>query len=345
MPSRPRIAASTAPPPSGRRRRGLFLLVGIGIGLLLNLLAALPLSSWPWRGSVPGLADAPPDLLMLMTGGMFGGLAGLALFAGLRPRSARRFQREEEIEAATDLPVLARLPELAGGDALDAPLRNLSSAYANGLRALHAKLRATSPPDTPLTVAIASAEAGEGRSTLAAGLGRLLASEGHRVLLIDCDWRHPDQHHLFRVPHDGGLTRLLENRSHLLDEVIHTDPLSGLDFVTTGRDGRLGARMLLSDPMQQTLAACTRYYELVILDLPPVLAAGEVLLLSRLVDRILFVVRWNHITRSRAMAALTRLRKARGRVAGIALTRVAETPLTGRSDPRFGAVQHPATTE
>lgn len=288
------------------------------------------------------VTDPPTDLLILAAG-----LLGCIAVACILHRSARRrFQHPEQIEAATDLTVLTSLPELADGDAtLNHALREPSGPYAQALRTLHMRLVATSQHGTPLTVAITSTTTGEGRSILAASLGRLLAREGRRVLLIDCDWHHPDQHNLFKVSHDGGLTRLLEQRPHLLDDAIHTDPLSGLDFITTGRGGRLGARMLLSDHMRQTLAACTRCYELVILDLPPVQAARDVLLLARLVDRILFVIRWNHVGHGPAMAAMTRLRKARGRVAGIALTRMKAPQQMDDPTSRFDAAQHQPTTE
>lgn len=348
MPTRPPSSLPAQPPSSRWRWRLSIVLAGI-LGSLVIDLGITTLLSPEWTRLMETFSramsgvPAPPLVLAV---GILAGLGGFALRSAIRRRVTRRFQRAEEIEAATDLTVLTGLPELPDGDAaLHRALRHPSGSFAQALRTLHAGLLATSPPDVPLTVAITSTTPGEGRSTLAAGLGRLLASEGHRVLLIDCDWRHPDQHHLFRVPHDGGLTRLLEKQSHLLDDAIHTDPLSGLDFITTGRGGRLGARMLLSGHMRQTLAACSRCYELVILDLPPVQAAGEVLLLARLADRILFVVRWNHVASSRAMAALTRLRKARGRVAGIVLTRMTTDQPPCDQPRQFGAAQHRATTE
>lgn len=277
-----------------------------------------------WASLLSGLSVG---LWLGVAAGLIGGvaalLAGLLLFRrwGYPPAD---FQRTEEIEAATDLTVLASLPELPDGDAaLTQMLRDPGSALAVRLRGLYGQVLATCPAGPPLTLAIASAEAAEGRSLLAALLGRLLASQGHRVLLIDADWRHPDQHRLFPMAAAPGLAELLGRRAPGLDEVVRTDPVSGLDLITTG-SGRIGARRLLSAPMQRLLADLSGSYELVLMDLPPVLAATDMLLLSRMVDRILFAIRWRHTRRSRTMGALTRLRKARGQVAGIVLTRVGE---------------------
>ncbi|MFV3129078.1 CpsD/CapB family tyrosine-protein kinase [Niveispirillum sp. KHB5.9] len=286
---------------SGRLR-----LPGITVIALLSGLGA-----GMWLGVAVGVA-----------GGVAVLLAGLVL--SRTPRGPRDFQRPDEIEAATDLTVMASLPELLDADAaMVQVLRDPASPLAGSLRTLYTTLLATSPAGPPLTVALGSAEAGEGRSLLAATLGRLLASRGHRVLLIDADWRHPDQHRLFQVPNLQGLAELLAPRPPGLDEVVRTDPVSGLDLIPAGT-GRLGARRLLSNPMKRLLSDLTGSYELVLIDLPPVLAATDVLLLSRIVDRILFAIRWKHTRRGRAMGALARLRKVRGQVAGIVLTRVGE---------------------
>lgn len=256
--------------------------------------------------------------------GLLGGLAvlGAGLLLSRRRRPPPHFKGSDDIEATTDLTVLAALPELPdAGQALAEVLREPDGTFGTRLRALHAQLLATSTGGGPLTVALTSAEAGEGRSLLVAMLGRFLASQGHRVLLIDADWRHPAQHLLFQTPIMPGLAELLAPHPPGLDEAVRSDPVSGLDLITAG-GGRLSARKLLGQPMKRLLANLSDGYELVLLDLPPVLAATDMLLLSRMVDRILFAIRWQHTRRSRAMGALARLRKARGSVAGIVLTRM-----------------------
>ncbi|MBP7339010.1 CpsD/CapB family tyrosine-protein kinase [Niveispirillum sp.] len=254
-------------------------------------------------------------------------LAGFAvLIAGLfltcQGRNARNFNNTDDVEAATDLTVLAELPEFTDTpDALAQVLRGPDGDIAARLQALHRHLLATSADSSPMRVAITSAESGEGRSLMAAMLGRFLASRGHRVLLIDADWCDPVQHLHFHIPSAPGLADLLSRQPPGLDEVVRTDPVSGLDLITTGT-GKLSARKLLGEPMQRLLADLSDSYELVLLDLPPIMVAADTLLLSRIVHRLLFVVRWRHTRRNRAMGALARLRKARGTVSGIVLTRV-----------------------
>jgi len=270
----------------------------------------------------PRTADYPPVSAILMAGaaaGVLAGLAGIVLFDS-RPRL---FTRSEELESASGLPVLTMVPELDdGGTALANVLRDPGSPFSESLRKLYRKLHSQRWNQAPKVIAISSAMPGEGRSTLAAALGRLLASEGGRVLLVDCDWRHPELHTLFRLSNDTGLTSLLLDPHIALDDVIHTDALSGLDIITAGRRNRQAVHKLISEPMRKILSALAAGYDLVLLDMPPVLAADESLLLSGLVDKLIFTVRWHHTPRGKATDAMDKILAARGDVLGTVFTRV-----------------------
>ncbi len=261
-------------------------------------------------------------MTILGAGAVAGVLVGLLAIV-LVDSKPRQFSRAEEVESASGLPVLAVVPQIADGAAAIANvLRDPGSAYAESLRKLYGKLHSQRWTQAPKVIAISSAMPGEGRSTLAASLGRLLASEGGRVLLVDCDWRHPELHTLFRLSNDTGLTSLLLDPHIAIDDVIHTDALSGLDIITAGRRNRQAVHKLISDPMKQILATLATGYDLVLLDTPPVLAADESLLLSGLVDKLIFAVRWRHTLRSRATDAMDKILAARGDVLGVVFTRV-----------------------
>lgn len=270
----------------------------------------------------PREASYPPSMTILgagAAGGVLLGLLSLVLF----DRKPGQFSRAEEVESASGLPVLAVVPQLDDGSAAIANvLRDPLSPYADSLRKLYGKLHSERWTQAPKVVAVSSALPGEGRSTLAASLGRLLASEGGRVLLVDCDWRHPELHNLFRLSNDTGLTSLLLDPHIALDDVIHTDALSGLDIITAGRRNRQAIHKLISEPMKKILATLATGYDLVLLDMPPVLAADESLLLSGLVDKVVFALRWRHTQRSRATEAIDKILAARGDVMGVVFTRV-----------------------
>jgi capsular exopolysaccharide synthesis family protein len=175
---------------------------------------------------------------------------------------------------------------------------------------------------TPKTVLFSSATPGEGKSVLAASLGRMVASQGRRVLLIDADWRAPNLHRLFRCSNRGGLAALLANDTLVLDDIIKRDEVSGADIITAGNLDPKAAHRLTSQRMQVILETFARNYDLVIIDSPPVLVAADVLSLCRQVDKVVYAVRWGKTRREVAFDGLKQIIEARGQVAGVVLSRV-----------------------
>jgi capsular exopolysaccharide synthesis family protein len=176
--------------------------------------------------------------------------------------------------------------------------------------------------EAPKTVMFCSATPQEGKSVLIASLGRLLASNGKRVLLIDCDWRSPSLHRQFRLSNKGGLATLLTDNTVNLEDCIKRDSLSGLDVVTAGFWDSKDLPALTSERMRQLLEAFSKNYDLVLLDAAPILVGAEVLMLSRMVEKVMFVVRWGHTRRDAVFEALRQLVDARGDLAGLVLSRV-----------------------
>jgi protein-tyrosine kinase len=65
----------------------------------------------------------------------------------------------------------------------------------------------------PNTLAVTSADIGDGKSYFAANLAVVFAQLGARTLLIDADMRTPTQHNLFKVENTVGLSGMLSGRS------------------------------------------------------------------------------------------------------------------------------------
>ncbi|HYC63227.1 MAG TPA: exopolysaccharide transport family protein, partial [Reyranellaceae bacterium] len=180
------------------------------------------------------LPSYPPKALLVMLGAVGGFLMGAA-FALLREGSDRTFRRAEQIEERTGLPVIALVPQVAGRTppAMQV-LRQPTSAYGEALRRLHIGVELSESDHSPKTLLFSSAAPSEGKSVMVASLGRLLASNGKRILLIDCDWRLPRLHQIFRCSNRDGLASLLSDEEAVLNSAVHHDSLSGLDVLPAG---------------------------------------------------------------------------------------------------------------
>jgi len=263
----------------------------------------------------------PKSLIMLLSacGGLFIG----ALAALMRESADHTFRRSDEIEQATGLPVIAMVPDLKG---MTQPtlhvLRKPVSGFSESLRKIYVGLQLSEAAQSPKTVMISSATPGEGKSVIVASLARLLARNGKRILVIDCDWRAPTIHRIFQRSDKNGLASLLTDEGVPLNDVIYNDPLSGLDLIVSGGWNPHSMHQLTSQRMRSMLQTFAKNYDLVILDTPPVLVAAEVLQLSRMVDKVLYTVRWGHTRREVALDGLKQLLEAGADVPGVVISRV-----------------------
>lgn len=270
----------------------------------------------------PGRPSYPPKMLLIFLGCAGGLLVGAAL-ALLRDGVDRSFRRADQIEALTGFPVLAMVPQLAGrGGPLVHVLRKPISPFSEALRKLYIGIELSETAQSPKTIMFSSATPAEGKSVLVASLARLLASTGKRVLLIDCDWRCPTQHQLFRCSNRHGLAALLGDETITLNDAIHNDALSGLDVMVAGHSDPKAIQMLASPRMQQILTSLADRYDLVLIDTPPTLVGAEVLTLARMVDKVVFAIRWGRTRQEVAMEAMKQIIDARGDIAGVVMTRV-----------------------
>ncbi|HEY4168300.1 MAG TPA: polysaccharide biosynthesis tyrosine autokinase [Reyranella sp.] len=264
----------------------------------------------------------PPKTLIAFLGAVGGFLLGCAI-ALLRESGDASFRRADQVETVTGLPVLAMVPQVTGRTqpAMQV-LRQPTSTYSESLRRIEIGIELSESAESPKTLMFSSATPSEGKSVMVASLARLMASNGRRILVIDCDWRSPRQHQIFRCPIGDGLAGLLGDRAVVLDDILYHDAVSGVDVLTAGNWSPRQAHLLASPRMRQMLEALAPHYDHILLDTAPALVTADVLALSRISDKVLFVIRWAHTRQDAAIEALKQIIDAGGDVAGVVLTRV-----------------------
>jgi capsular exopolysaccharide synthesis family protein len=143
-------------------------------------------------------------------------------------------------------------------------------------------------------IQITSSEASEGKSTVLANLAIALAKAGHRVLVVDLDLRKPTQHQVWGTSRVPGISDHLAGRAELKVQQVEKH---GISVVSAGNEPPESQRLLLSNRLGQLMASWRGEYDYVLLDTPPLLVADS-LVVSRLSDMLLFVVRPRHCRRT-----------------------------------------------
>ena len=186
----------------------------------------------------------------------------------------------------------------------------------------------------PKIVAVLGALYGEGRSTVAVNLARVLAMEGHRVLLFDADLRRPRLAALLAEGEGPGLEEYLLGESPLAG-CLQRSRLPGV-HVLGARTGIHGPAEAPGAPRFRALWPAVRSeFDFVIVDTSPVHAASEVPIVARSADASLLVVEEGRTGARQALAAKRRLENHHVRVLGLVVNRsrnrTSHRPESGRT--------------
>jgi capsular exopolysaccharide synthesis family protein len=203
-------------------------------------------------------------------------------------------------------------------------IKKSQSAYSEAINSLKISLRLSDPDALIKAIQITSSVPGEGKSTLLLSLGVSMAKEGKKVLIIDGDLRRPSLEKTLGVPEDGaGLTDFVLAPSDAPDEFIISHEDSGIDFMRTGDSKYANATDIFSSKRMRSIVNELKHrYDYVLIDSPPVMAVADARVIGQVVDKTVFVVRWDKTPKKVARAALDLLRKGGTDVTGIVLQQV-----------------------
>lgn len=140
---------------------------------------------------------------------------------------------------------------------------------AESLRALRNQLmwRRFEKGQESRTLAITSAERGEGRSFMAANLAVVFSQQGQRTLLIDADMRNPCQHQLFSLENWIGLSSILSNRSGT-ESIQQVPSMTDLYVLTAGAPPPNPLELLGRPMFGQILRELSKQFDVILIDTP-----------------------------------------------------------------------------
>jgi capsular exopolysaccharide synthesis family protein len=184
-------------------------------------------------------------------------------------------------------------------------------------------------------VLVTSSVPEEGKTSVAAGLGRTAALSGLRVLVLDGDLRRSTLHAAFGVDNARGLAELLAGKAELAD-VIRQDPMTEARLVTAGHAMTNLSVLLRSERLAALLAELRGSFDLVLIDSPPLLPVTDARLLAEHADGCLLLVRCLETHRKSVAESLRQLRASGGKLLGLVVNRVPERSLPAHRYGGYG---------
>ncbi|MGZ8468406.1 MAG: polysaccharide biosynthesis tyrosine autokinase [Gemmatirosa sp.] len=185
-------------------------------------------------------------------------------------------------------------------------------------RHLRTGLLFASVDGAPRTLAVTSALAGEGKTTVAVNLAISLAESSARVLLVDGDIRNPQIHKELGGPMSPGLVDAVHG-DWPMGGMIRSTAIPGLSILPAGRARSARGELLPGATLRRLLAEATQRFDVVIVDAPPVLPSATASVIGAVCDGVLFVVRAGRTEQAVGRDALDRLRRVGARVVGAVL--------------------------
>lgn len=190
-----------------------------------------------------------------------------------------KFHEEEaerfELPAQEETPVLIVPPHSFAGE----QFRKLKAQIFH---------RLSNPPHSIL---VTSTTPGEGKTMVAVNLALAISKEIHRkAVLIDADLRKPSIH-LDKSEDRKGLSNYLSDGVPL-SEVLRKSEIENLQIITAGPPAPKAAELIGSKRMGEFMKSLKEIGDstYMIIDSPPVFSTTEPVLLSKMVDGVIFVV-------------------------------------------------------
>lgn len=268
------------------------------------------------RPGLPGAPSSPNYRLNLIVGALIGLLAGVVV-AFISNYFDTSIKTLEDAERSLGLPVLGVIPQdaglliLQGGDSPDA------EAY----RILRTNIELKKDLYKATTIAVVSANAGEGKTTTLSNLAYVFSQAGYSTLMVDADLRRPRLARYAEMKSEVGLSSYLSGTKELKDVVFQTGH-ENLYMLPSGPIPADPSGLIGSHRMQKLISEVSRRFDIVLIDSPPVLGVSDASLLVSRADATLLVLQPRKMPIKALLRAKSLVQNAGGQIMGLVMNNV-----------------------
>ncbi|EJQ43722.1 capsular exopolysaccharide family protein [Bacillus cereus BAG6X1-2] len=168
------------------------------------------------------------------------------------------------------------------------------------------------------SIVITSGNKGEGKSYCALNLGKSLASNNKRVLLVDGDMHKAKLSKKLNVFEQIGLTEILISDKNPLEFISETVQ-SGLYILPTGTLPPNPIKLINSERLVEVIKFLEEKFDMVIFDTPPVRLLSDSRIIGNMCDGVIVVVRSGLTKKMELEVTMEYLRQANTHVIGTIL--------------------------
>jgi polysaccharide biosynthesis transport protein len=237
-----------------------------------------------------------PKIIMMVPAGvfLFTGLVGGLLF--LREILDQRVKGPSDIALLPRTRVLGMIPAVDEEDGRSQKTERIfvespSSVVAEHYRQLRTTVIKQMQRHQHRSLVVVGGMPGSGASSVVSNLGLACAAMDLNVLLIDGNFRRPALHRLFELNDGPGVADVLAGLVPFDDAIQHAPGVAHLDVLTVGTAENRVYERLGGHQMGELLGSTDGKYDLVLIDVAPLMVSGDGMAVANRADASMLVVR------------------------------------------------------
>ncbi|KAB2863012.1 MAG: capsular biosynthesis protein [Chloroflexi bacterium] len=198
-------------------------------------------------------------------------------------------------------------------------LKDPRSPASDAYRTLRTNLLFSNLDQQVITIGVTAPAQDNHKSIATANLAVTLAQSGRRTVLVDADLRRPEQHTVWGLPNERGLTTMVLENSALENPPVNETEVENLWVLTSGPLPPNPVDVLASVRMDSVIQQLMKSADFLVFEMPPVLVAADALVLGQKLGGTLLVVQANKSRRDHATRAKLQLERVGVRLLGAVL--------------------------
>ena len=203
-------------------------------------------------------------------------------------------------------------------------LSNPKSTIAEDIRTTRTNLEFSLLDGDKKVILVTSSKKGEGKSFISSNLAVAFAQNNKKVLIIDCDLRLGRVNKIFGLHNKFGLSDLLLKYKTAKDikEAIKETKIENVSIITRGAVPANPPELLGSERFAEILEKLKSSYDYIILDATPVLGLSDVIILSKLADKIAIVCKYNTTNLDELAETKKLLSNVQEKISGVVINKI-----------------------
>jgi succinoglycan biosynthesis transport protein ExoP len=276
----------------------------------------------------PNSPSSPKKTQWILVAAVLGLLLGIGAAAAIESLNTG-YNTPSQIEHTLGLPVLTTISSLAEKDltinekVYSIPLYIVArplSRFSEALRSLRSGIQMTDVDSPPKVIQVTSTLPGEGKTSVVLSLAASAASSNLKVLVVDGDLRNPSASRFVGRNKEPGLVELLVGEIDIRNVIKMYEP-GKFWMLCAGGKTQNPPDLLASERMRSLVKSFADMFDYVIIDTPPLGPVIDPVVISQIVDKVVYVVRWGSTPREIVGQSIQKL-GGHKKIAGIVLNQV-----------------------